>query len=246
MAVNVEPAAPPADDQGPQRRSTPDGPVARRAWSPKRIALVLGAFVALGAVLLFTGGSGDEAPSEEAAPDPTGVPVPSLTGELQDGFVVFTDPQTGISLQYPETWVPLQRPQGSLRLSVGTGSGTGLRVRVDPTEGVIDTAEELEAVRALTDRFASAEGVQVVQREAVEINGMIGISYLARFTHEETGAKVANVQYFLFKGNTMHNLLFQAVPEEDFERLAPEFNQILASFQGVPVEGPPPEASPSE
>jgi hypothetical protein len=245
MAVDVEPAAPPTGDQDPLRRRTPDGPVARRGWSPKRIALVLGAFLALGAVLLFTGGSGDEVPGEQAAQDPA-APVPSLTGELQDGFVVFTDPQTGISLQHPKAWVPLQRPNGTLRLSVGTGNGTGLRVRVDPTEGVVDTAEELEAVRALTDKFASAEGVQVVQREAVEINGMIGISYLARFTHEETGAKVANAHYFLFKGNTMHNLLFQAVPEEDFERLAPEFNNILASFQGVPVEGPPTEAPPAE
>lgn len=241
MAVDVEPAAPPTGDQGTQRRRTPDGTGARRSRSPKRIAVALGAFLALGAVLLFTGDSGDEAPGEQAAPDPTGAPVPSLTGELQDGFVVFTDPQTGISLQYPETWVPLQRPRGNLRLSVGTGGGTGFRVYVDPTEAVIDTAEELEDVRALTDKFAGAEGVQVVKREAVEINGMIGISYLARFTHEETGAKVANAQYFLFKGNTMHNLLFQAVPEEDFERLAPEFNTILASFQGVPVEGSPAE-----
>jgi hypothetical protein len=205
----------------------------------------LGALVALGAVLVFTGGPGDEAATEAPA---TGGPAVAdeslLTGELEDGYVAYTDPETGISLQHPESWVPLQRPKETLRLVVGPGTGSGLSIHVTPTDGVVDTAEELEAVRAVTDKIAAPDGVQVVQREAVEVNGMIGISYLARFTDEASGTKVANAQYFLFKGNAMHALLFQSVPEEEFEELRPEFNKILASFQGVPVEDPPPEAAP--
>ncbi len=246
MAVEVEPAAPQTGaDEDAREAGRPKRSAARRAWSPRRVALGFGALAALGAILVVTSGSEDLV-TELPADDPADIEVPPLTGELEEGYVAFTDPETGIGLQHPESWVPLQRPDGTLRLSLGTGNGSGLRIHVDQIEAVVDTPEELTAVQAVTDRFAGPEGVQVVQREAVELNGMIGISYLARFTDEASGAKVANVHYFLFKGNTMHNLLFQAVPEEDFDRLRPEFNKILASFQGVPVEDAPAEGSAGE
>jgi hypothetical protein len=249
MTVDVEPTAPPAGtDDDARGASVPGQQGARRAWSAKRIAVVLAAVAVVGAVLVFGSGSRDLTTDLPATDDPvTEAPpgVPSLTGELEDGYVAFTDPETGISLQHPESWVPLQRPRGDLRVSVGTGNGSGLRVRVIPIEGVVDTAEELVAIQTQTDLYAGPEGVQVVKREAVEVNGMIGISYLARFTDEASGAKVANAQYFLFKGNTMHNLLFQAVPEEDFEDLRPVFNEVLASFQGVPAEAAPAEEAPA-
>ena len=205
--------------------------------------MVLAAVAVLGAVLLF--GGDDPAPEEPAVEEPTGQGVPSLSGELADGYVVFTDPETGIVLQHPESWVPLRRPQGTLRLSLSAGGDSTFSVRAEPLDGVgvVDTPEELAQVQAVTDRIAGGSGLQVVNREAIELNGMLGIAYLARFTDEASGAKVVNAHYFLFKGETMYILLFQVAPEEDFERLAPEFDKVLASFQGGPVEDPPPATS---
>ncbi|HWH35507.1 MAG TPA: hypothetical protein VNT56_09355 [Acidimicrobiales bacterium] len=248
MAVDVDKGSPPSGVGGqtpPLDTATP--PPARRRWSATRIGAALAALAVLGAVLVFTGGS-DETPAgdaeQPAAPDPAqgdGAPPPALSGELQEGFVVFTDPETGISLQHPESWVPLRRPQGSMRLVLSAGGDSSLMIRVEPIETVIDTAEELTDVQAVTDRIAGAEPIQVVQRQALEVNGMPGIFYLGRFTDEASGTQVVNAHYFLFKGKTMHVVLFQVAPEDDFDELAPVFDRVLASFQGAPVEDTPAE-----
>lgn len=238
MAVDVE-AAPPSS--GADHATSDGGPVppaARRRWSARRIALGLGVLALLGAVLLFTGRSGEEPATENDSADNASQP---LSGTLQDDFVVFTDPETGITLQHPKSWVPLDRPEGTRRLLLGAGGNSSVTVRVEPIDGTVETAEQLAAVQAVTDRIAAAPGVQVVKREAVEINGMLGISYLSRFTDEESGTKAANAQYFLFQGDRMYILLFQAAPEEEFDRLAPQFNQILGSFHPPPAaEAPAP------
>lgn len=243
MAVDVQPAAPSSGAE----HGTPDGggPVgtgARRRWSPRRIAFGVVVLAALAAVLLITGGSEDPGTENQSAEDA----APPSSGALEDGFAVFTDPETGITLQHPESWVPLARPEGTRRLVLSPGGDSSLSVRVEPLDGidVVDTPEDLALVQTVTDRMAGAEGVQVVKREPVEINGMLGISYLSRFTDEASGTKVANAQYFLFQGNTMYVLLFQAAPEEEFDRLAPQFNRVLASFRPPPAaEAPAPPAA---
>lgn len=254
MAVDAEPGAPLSgvDDDAPDT-GVPAPPPSRRGWLSKRVVVGAAALAVLGGVLVFTGGSDDDGAAENAgaqsdeAPEPdAGQPTPNLSGELQEGFVVYADPETGISLQHPQSWVPLARPEQSRRLLLSAGGDSSLMVRVEPIEEVIDTAEELNAVQAVTDRIAGGEDIQVVQRQALEVNGMPGIFYLGRFTDEASGTKVVNAHYFLFKGKTMHVLLFQVAPEEDFERLAPVFDKVLASFQGVPTppaeEGEPAEA----
>lgn len=241
MAVDVEPVRPSSGAD----HDTPDGGGrvpggARRRWSARRIALAVAVLAVLGAVLLLTGRSGEEPATEEESVQDT---APPLSGSLEDGFAVFTDPETGITLQHPESWVPLARPEGTRRLMLGPGGDSSVSVRVEPIDGTVETPEQLAEVQAVTDRIAAAPGVQVVKREPVEINGMLGISYLSRFTDEASGTKVANAQYFLFQGNTMYVLLFQAAPEEEFDRLAPQFNRVLASFQApLAPEAPAPPA----
>ena len=242
MAVDVEPAAPSSGAD----HDTPDGggpvrPGARRRWSARRIVLGVVVLAALAAVLVLTGGSEDEPATDNEPAQDTAAPLP---GTLEDGFVVFTDPETGITLQHPESWVPLARPEGTRRLLLTPGGESSVSVRVEPIDGTVETPEQLVEVQAVTDRIAAAPGVQVVKREPVEINGMLGISYLSRFTEEASGTKVANAQYFLFEGRNMYILLFQAAPEEEFDRLAPQFNRVLASFRPPPAaEAPAPGES---
>ncbi len=251
MAVDVERTAPPSGaDRNAAEAAGPERLTARRGWLPKRIVGALAALAAVGAVLVFTSGWRDLTTDLPATEDPvTEAPpgVASLTGELEDGYVAFTDPETGISLQHPESWVPLKRPDGTQRLLLSPGGNTTFSVRVEPLDGVsvVDTPEELVQVQAVTDRIAGGAGLQVVSREAIELNGMLGIAYLARFTEEASGTKVVNAHYFLFSGDTMYILLFQAAPEEDFEVHAADFDKVLASFQGVPVEATPAEETPA-
>lgn len=251
MAVDVEPTAPPTAPDGGAPDPVRPGAPSRPGWPVKRIAAGVAALAALAAVLVFTGGA-DEAPTdgaatEDAAPqDPPADAVPRLAGELEDGYVAFTEPESGISLQHPESWVPLRRPEGTQRLLLSTGGDSTFSVRAEPLDGVgvVDTPEELAQVQAVTDRLAGPEGVQVVNREAIESNGMLGIGYLARFTDEASGTKVANAHYFFFEGETMYILLFQVAPEENFEGLAPDFDKVLASFQVPQVEVTPPPEQP--
>lgn len=238
MAVDVEPAP----QSSGAHHDIPDGggpvsPVARRRWSPRRIILIVAVLAALLAVLLLTGDPEDGPTAENQSAEDA---APPLSGALEDGFVVFTDPETGFTLQHPESWVPLARPVGTRRLLLGFDGQSSLLVQAVEIEGVVDTPEELRQVQVtLTDRAAGPEGVQVLKRQSLEHNGMLGIFYLARFTEEASGAEVVNAQYFLFQGNTMYVLLFQVTPGERFDQLAPVFDKVLASFQPPPAAEAP-------
>ncbi len=197
----------------------------RSGWSRGQIAILALAVVGLVAVFVFTRGGDD--PTEEASPSP---------GQMDDQYETFIDPQTGFSLEHPETWVPIARPDSSRRLVLSAGGQNTVSVRYneDFTKEPVTDVEDLAALQAVTDRIAGGEGVQVLQREALMVNDMPTIYYLSRFTDEASGAKGVNAQHFVFQGTDMYILLFQAFPEEEFDRLAPDFDKIRASFRGDP------------
>ncbi len=232
MAVDAEAREAPAQAGDDAR-----GGGGRRRWSPARVAVLALAVVALGAVLFFTRGGDD--PAEDAAPAPPG---------MDDNYETYIDPEAGFSLEHPETWLPIARPDASRRLvlSAGGKSSVSVRFEEDYTKEPITEVEDLASLQAVTDRIAGSEGVQVLKREALVVNGMPTIYYLSRFTDEATGAKGANAQHFLFQGRNMYILLFQAFPEEEFDRLAPEFDKIRASFRGDPDYVAPPAAEAPE
>ncbi|MBV8527253.1 MAG: hypothetical protein JOZ75_02955, partial [Candidatus Dormibacteraeota bacterium] len=51
----------------------------------------------------------------------------------------------------------------------------------------------------------------------------------------------AHVHVFLFQGNRLHTIVFQALPRSHFDHLAPIFQKMLNSYRALPV----PTASPS-
>lgn len=232
MTMQAEPGVttPPTGQDGP-----PAGAGGRRRSRWRWVALGL-ALAALGAVLVFTRGSdGEVEPIPPAAPG-----LQEAAGGLPDGYVTYRDAEAGFSLAHPETWIAIARPTGSERLRLNAGGSNGMLVRVQPTEQVIADEESLEQMRAVTDGLAaSSPEVQVLRQDTVTINGMPGFFYLSRLTDEETGSTAVNAHYFLFQGRKMNILLFQASPETEFERLAPDFDRVLASFQSD-AEAPPP------
>lgn len=188
------------------------------------------ALVALAAVFVFT--REGETPVEEGAP---GVSA----GEVE--YKGFVDPETGIALEYPETWIPIARPEGDLRLALSAGGGLdSLLVRVGLTEQPIGEAE-VETMKTFTDGIIRPADVQILNEGPAQLNGMTGYSYLYRFIDAETGQTGTHLHYFLFQGRKMHTIVFQVLPIEnpaDFERFDArkrEFDQILATFTSDPA-----------
>lgn len=220
MAVETEPAEVGEQERGEERAGS-----RRRGWSPGQIAILALAIVGLAAVFVFTRGGGD--PPDEATPV-----VPPIDARTE----TYIDPETGFSLEHPDTWIPVSRPAGNQRLVLSAGGQNTVLVRyeADFTTEPILTVADLASLQSVTDPIAGPEGVQVLKREALMLNGMPTIYYLSRFTDEASGVKGVNAQHFIFQGRDMYTLLFQAFPEEEFDRLAPQFDRIRVSFNGDP------------
>lgn len=171
-----------------------------------------------------------------------GAPAPpeGATGpnaQVRDEYVLYEDAETGFRLQHPETWVPIARPEGDLRLQLGAGDGSSLRVRVAELEGDID-ADNVEELQAVTSGIVGTPDPNVekqfLKEDTYSVNGMPGYYYLYRVQDKRSGLQAINAHYFLFQGRTLNMLIFQSLSIDDFERLAPEFDRVLASFESEP------------
>ena len=226
------------------------GAAKRRGLSRGRLVVVAVALAGLVGVFLLTRDRGGE-PTPPPASDPAvadELPVDPLTG-VPEGYRTYRDDETGFTLAHPETWVPIARPDESRRLLLNAGGDSSLSVRYSTTEEPIASEADLQKVLPVTDRIAQGtEGVKVLKRQAFNLNGLNGISYLSRFTDEETGRSLVNAQYFLFQDRKWFTVLFQVAPdppvepEEQFERMLPHINAVLDSFTVDPPA--PEEASP--
>ncbi|MDQ3354578.1 MAG: hypothetical protein M3507_08915 [Actinomycetota bacterium] len=217
----------------------------RRGWSRGHIVALVAALAALAAVFLATrGGEVEQLPQSDDVADEV-LEADPLTGIPED-YRQYRDEATGFTLAHPETWVPIARPEKDMRLVLSAGADSSLLVRYNLNDEAVDTSADLEKVRAFTDLVAEGtEGAQVVKRQAFNLHGINGISYLSRYTNEETGRPLVNAHYFLFQGRKMFTVLFQIVPfppvepEDDFTRLLPDINAVLDSFTIEPGEAPP-------
>ncbi len=223
MAVEAEPKGEVGEVQADQEEP------GRRSWSRGQMVVLALAVVGLVAVFVLTRGD-DDAPAEEVGP---------VAGAMNDRYSTYIDEETGFSFAHPETWIPVSRPEGTQRVVLSAGGDNTVSVRYNQNEQAVVTVEDLEKVRETTDRIAGPEGVQVLKREALMLNDMPTLYYLSRFTDEASGAKGVNAQHFVFQGTNMYILLFQAFPEEEFDRLAPDFDKIRATFNGDPDYEPP-------
>lgn len=228
--AKLPPAVPGEAEPPPKRRRRP-------SW---RVVVLVVAVGVIGALVVFR-------PASEPAKQPAPTPdqgLSELTGGPPEGYLTYRDDETGFTLYHPASWLPIARPQQTQRLLLNAGGLSALLVRVQPTEQVIASADDLRNIGAVTDGIAaSGANVEVLKRDPdVKVNGMPGYFYLSRFTDKGTGKVGVNAQYFLFQGHKMNIILFQAVPEEQFARLAPDFDKVLASFRSDPE---PPAPAPA-
>lgn len=185
------------------------------------------------------GGGGRGSPTTLVAPpDPnTTLPPNQLT--------TFDDPETGISLQYPKSWQRIEAPVRDVRLLLSAGGGNGLTVRVERTEQPT-TPENIGNVEAFTEAAVQLNpSARILRKQPITLNGMPGYYYLYTFRDEETGQEGVHAHYFLFQGRKMNILVFQALPADQFEPLAPTFDQVANTFrsQPDPITSPAPAST---
>lgn len=227
--ARLRPAASGEAEPAQKRRRLPYG----------RGAALVVALAVIGALLVFRPGS---EPAKQPAP-PADQDLSELAGGPPEGYLTYRDDEAGFTLYHPASWLPIARPQQTLRLALNAGGLSSLLVRVQPMEQVIASADDLRNIGAVTDGIAaSGANVEVLKRDPVNVNGMPGFFYLSRLTDKDTAKVGVNAHYFLFQGHKMNIILFQAVPEDQFTRLAPDFDKVLNSFRSDPEPPAPPPA----
>ena len=219
----------PADDQRPEpeggRRRVPKWPLV--AFAAAGVALLVAAFV--------LARSTNEA-GEKLSDRPVATTAPRTT--VPADFATFQDPETGTTLRHPREWRRIDSPDPGVRLLLHAGAQNSVLVRVIPVETPI-TPQNLGNMRAVADAIVSAPGTRVLNQRDITLNGMPGFHYLYTFNDPPSGLDGVHSHYFLFQGRKMNMLVFQALPVEDFARLAPVFDQIAETFQSDPAVDPP-------
>ncbi len=163
-------------------------------------------------------------------------PDPSKPSKRESrGFVEFDDPRTGFSISHPRSWRRLPPADGQVRLIVA-GGGASLLVRASSL-GLRVRPETLSSAKKLTDRLVrSVKSVKLLRRaKQVEVGGLPGYLYLYTFRDVGSGQRGAHAHYFLFRGETMFTLVFQALPSTSFGGFAPLFDRIANTFRAEPV-----------
>lgn len=187
------------------------------------------AFLAFAAVLaLVVGGVvGRSIVPSTAEPEAPAVEPPQPRGAVR-----FKDTLTDIAIAYPAAWDRRVARDQAVRLvasSPDNSAAVSISVRKSELETV--TAETLPIVRPLTDDLLRADTrIETVPEPVpVTVDGLPGYRYTYTYRREQ-GGKGAHIHYFLFKGDRLIQMVFQAVPAAKLESLQPTFDAIAASF----------------
>ena len=153
------------------------------------------------------------------------------------GLVEFRDEQAGFALSYPQAWVRASAPNPQIVLVAAEhdpakNQGGSILVRVTPLDAPVGKAQLSEARKATDAIVASSDGVALqVQPTETEQGGLPGLYYLYTFRDPVSGATGVHSHFFLFKDKAMISLVFQALPQDDFGRLAPLFDRVAGSLR---------------
>jgi hypothetical protein len=198
------------------------------------VAVVVGA-VAVG--VAFKAGSSmvDKSPKRPVARQSTttaAAPAPAQSGDL----VEFRDEKAGWAISYPKTWNRLEADNSDVALVASEkpaeqNTGGSILARV-LTLGAPVNDDNLAAAKEVTDRIVTGDGIQhITQPTAVHQAGLPGYFYFYSFKDSASGQEGVHSHYFLFKGQTMISFGFQALPKDDFRRLAGLYDEVIASFK---------------
>jgi hypothetical protein len=201
--------------------------------------------VGLGLVLLAGAGAliasvrdtgGGRMPASTEARNVNNTPAPAQPEEL----VEFRNEQAGFALSYPSAWIRATAPNPQIVLVAAEqepakNRGGSILVRVTPLDAPVTKAQLSEARKATDAIVASSEGVALRAEPAeTEQGGLPGLYYLYSFRDPISGLTGVHSHFFLFKDKAMISLVFQALPLDDFGRLARLFDRVAGSIRALP------------
>jgi hypothetical protein len=214
-----------------------------RRWAIVAAGLIAMALVA--GIVTFTGGQQSAprpSPSTPVASSPSGSAPkdiasssPAQVPAVPAGFVEFRDEKTGFVVSYPKDWKVLKVPNDpQVSLLATLNQRDSFLVRVVPL-GFQVGPNELPGMMSVTNQIVtSGKSTNVIAGpKQVQVGGLPGYFYL--YTFMDGGQKGAHSHYFLFKGDKMITMVFQAIPEDQFQKQAPVFDQIANSFRVLPT-----------
>lgn len=195
----------------------------------KMVTAGVGVIVAVAAGTLFS--VTRDTPRMPAATQARSVTPPP--GEL----VEFRHDAAGFALSYPQGWVRASAPNPQIVLVAAEhdpakNQGGSILVRVTPLDAPVGKAQLGEARKATDAIVTSSDGVALKAEPAeTEQGGLPGLYYLYTFRDPVSGVTGVHSHFFLFKDRTMISLVFQALPQSDFGRLAPLFDRVAGSLR---------------
>ena len=196
-------------------------------------AVVAGVVLAGGAFL--AGKSMVDEPKSSAASQTT-TPSATTAATAASGMVEFRDDKAGWAISYPKAWNRLQPKDTDISLVVSEkpaelNTGGSILARDLTLAGPVNDGN-LAAAKEVTDKIVAGDGIQhITEPTVVRQAGLPGYFYFYSFKDPASGQEGVHSHYFLFKGSTMISFVFQALPKDDFQRLATLYDEVIASFK---------------
>jgi hypothetical protein len=220
------------EDRARRRRRSAAGakPVPSAKTKQRRqvvVLSVLSGIVVLVAILGFVLSRGAAKKGSQAAPPSPSSSVPGTTVPASQLDTIH-DTVTGFTVKVPKAWVSVKPPEADIRLVMQAGNNDGFSVRVIPIQTPA-TQDNIGNFKAVTDAIVFGDNTnQEIQESLVTLNGRLTYYYL--YTFPSGGQQGVHAHYFVFEGHRMFALVFQAVPSDDFTKLAAVFDQVAESF----------------
>lgn len=196
----------------------------------------VGAGVVAGAVLLggafLAGKSFVDEPEKTPASQTSATTAATAAGRL----IEFRDEKAGWAISYPNGWNRLEPKDTDVALVVSEkpaeqNTGGSILAR-DLTLGAPVNDGNLAAAKEVTDRVVTGDGIQhITEPTVIHQAGLPGYFYFYTFKDPASGQEGVHSHYFLFKGSTMISFVFQALPKDDFQRLANLYDAVIGSFR---------------
>jgi hypothetical protein len=159
------------------------------------------------------------------------------SGQAPGGLVEFRDGKDGFALSYPRNWLRLQSTDPSVVLVVSEkppeqNTGGSILARTITLANPVGQDQLAEAKKITDEIVTKGPGVELkFEPKAITQGGLPGWLYLYTFADQASGQRGVHSHYFLFKDRTMISFVFQALPETEFTRLAPVFDDVIATFR---------------
>ena len=165
--------------------------------------------------------------------DPGGTPATVAPPGVPPGFTEFRSSQAGFAVSYPADWMRLPTADPQVVLIAARGPEISFLARVVELDVAIGPQELPAAQQPLTDQIEMGnESVELLaEPQPIELAGLPGYFYFYSFQDPGSGQRGVHSHLFVFKGQKLIALVFQALPAEQFRPAADTFDQITGSFR---------------